>query len=74
MFDEVEKLKIENCWLQEDLDNLDASANEMAEKAKTQHSVNFLIQSNSLRRSAKQKLVEIAVVDLQLDAGLLKSN
>jgi len=43
VFDEVEKLKIKKLRLQKDSDNLETSANEMAEKAETQHSVNFKI-------------------------------
>jgi len=45
--DEVEQLKIKKQRLQKDYDNLEASANEIAEKAENQHSVNCIVQSNS---------------------------
>ena len=54
MSDEIEQLKIKKLRLQKDSDNLEASANEMAEKAETQHSVNFIIQSNSKSNNDQQ--------------------
>jgi len=40
----------------------------MSENIETQHSVNCLIQSNSLRQLEKQKMDKIVALDLQLMA------
>ena len=68
--DEIDELKKKRQRLQEDIDNLQASADENAEKAERLHSVKYISQSNSMRRSAKEKREEVNAVEQQIEALL----
>jgi putative cell wall-binding protein len=64
---ELEQLKTKKQRLQTDADALEAQADELAVKAEEKHDLTLIAQSNSLRKTAKQKLSDIATVDLQLE-------
>jgi hypothetical protein len=49
-----------------DVNGLTISADELAEKAEKSHSVTCMAKSSGLRRSAKDKLTEITVLDVHI--------
>jgi len=55
----VDELKVEKQRLQKDVDSLFKSADDLADKAEKSHSVTCINKSNSLRRSAQEKVSEI---------------
>ncbi len=64
----MEQLKKKRQILQKDAEALKAQADELAVKAEEKHDLTFITHSNSVRKTAKQKLVDIKTVVLQLES------
>ena len=54
--------------MKKDIVSLTDSADKLAEKAENTNSHKFLIESNALRRSAKQKKEQIVKLSLEIDS------
>ena len=71
--DEIEELKSKKRCVQKDVDAMNASADDYAEKAEKTHKLTWTAKSNSFPRSAKEKTPEqLKAVNEQLDAKLLQ--
>jgi len=65
----VEELK-EKRRLSEDIDSLVKTADNLAEKAESTGSISFVTQSNSLRRTSKEKTSELKNVEKEMEQTL----
>lgn len=63
---QIDELKIKKLHLQKSAEELENSANILAEQAEKKECLNFIIQSNSFRRSAKEKYKEVIEIDKQI--------
>lgn len=70
--DEVDQLKSKKQQLQTDTDSLAAAADEFAEKAEKHRNLTLIAKSNAMRKSAREKEVELKAVDQQLHDTLLQ--
>jgi len=70
--DEIDKLKENGKRLKRDMENLMTSSDKLADKAETTGKSSFIVEANSLRRTAKQKQVELVATEQTLDE-LLKT-
>ena len=61
------QLKSKKLRLQKDAEALETEADDLAVKGEEQHNLSCIAKSNSLRKTAKQKLADIKEVELQLD-------
>jgi len=66
--EELEQLKTKKRRLQKDAEALEKEADDLAAKAEQKHDFMCITKSNSLRKTVKQKLVDIQAVDLQLES------
>lgn len=69
---EIEQLKKKKQCLINDIEAMNKSADDYAEKAEKCHDLTFVAKSNSLRRSAKEKNAELKSVNDQLEAACLQ--
>lgn len=60
---EVEVLKAKRARLQQTVEELQSSADKLSEKAEETSNLSFVTQSNSFRRTAKEKTAEIMNID-----------
>ncbi len=70
ILDEIDELKKKKQRLQKDVEVLSASADELADKGEKSHNVASFIKSNSLRKSAKNKMEDLKALEEQLDNKL----
>jgi len=68
--DKVEELKEKKRRLSEDIDSLVKTADNLAEKAESTGSISFVTQSNSLRRTSKEKTSELNNVEKEMEQTL----
>ena len=66
--EELEQLKTMKRRLQKDVEALEKEADDLAVTAELKHDFTCTTKSNSLCKTAKQKLVDIQAVDLQLES------
>jgi len=66
--EELEQLKTNKRRLQKDAEALEKEADDLALIAEQKHDFMCITKSNSLCKTAKQKLVDIQAVDLQLES------
>ncbi|XP_063229695.1 uncharacterized protein LOC134534921 [Bacillus rossius redtenbacheri] len=64
--EELEVHKTKKIRLQQTIDSLQKSADELAEQAEKTENVNLIIQSNSFRKTAKEKLLEIKKIEKKI--------
>ena len=69
--DEVEELKEKKRRMTEDIDSLVKSADNLSEKAKLTGDISFVTQSNSLRKTSKEKANELKNLDKKMEEKLL---
>jgi len=72
MSDQIEELKKKKARLQQDISSLEVSADTLLTKTETKHTINYVTEANSLRRTVKEKVEEVKTVELQLDELLLQ--
>jgi len=65
---DLEQLKTKKRRLQKDAEALEKEADDLAAKAEQKHDFMCITKSNSLRKTAKQKLVDIQELNLQLES------
>jgi len=70
LLDKVEELKEKKRRLSEDIDSLVKTADNLAEKAESTGSISFVTQSNSLRRTSKEKTSELKNVEKEMEQTL----
>ena len=70
--DEVEELKSKKLCLSKDIEAMRACADDYADKAEKSRDLSYIAKSNSLRRVAKEKDVELKSVNEQFEAACLK--
>ena len=70
--DEDEELKSKKLCLSKDIEAMRASADDYADKAEKSPDLSYIAKSNSLRKVAKEKDVELKSVSEQLEAACLK--
>ena len=68
-FEEVEKMKSKKRQLEQEVKNLEESADKLAEKAERQGALRFITESNALRAAAKKKKNEVKVLVDSLEAA-----
>lgn len=66
----MEELKEKKRRLSEDIDSLVKTADNLAEKAESTGSISFVTQSNSLRRTSKEKTSELKNVEKEMEQTL----
>jgi len=66
--EELEQLKTKKRRLQKDAEALEKEADDLAVTAEQKHDFTCITKSNSLHKTAKQKLVDIQAVGLQLES------
>ena len=71
LLDEIEELKEKKRRLTEDIDSLVKSADNLAEKAESTGSISFVTQSNSLRRTSKEKTSELQNLEKKMEQKLV---
>jgi len=71
--EELEQLKTKKRRLQKDAKALEKEADDLAVTAEQRHDFTCITKSNSLRKTAKQKLFDIQAVDLQLESNQQQS-
>lgn len=69
-FDELQQLKNKKARLQSAVEDLQASSDKLADKAESSGAMKYLTQSNSFRRTMKEKKVELDYVELQINTLL----
>ena len=67
---EIEELKEKKRRTSVDIDGLIKSADNLAEKAESTGNISFVTQSNSLRRTSKEKAKELKTLDSKLEEKL----
>ena len=67
-FEELEKLKAKKARLEKDISSLTDSADKLAEKAENTNCHKFLIESNALRRSAKDKKESVQKLAAEIES------
>ena len=70
LLDKVEELKEKKKRLSEDIDSLVKTADNLAEKAESTGRISFVTQSNSLRRTSKEKTTELKNVEKEMEQTL----
>ncbi|KAK0151781.1 hypothetical protein N1851_006845 [Merluccius polli] len=68
--DELDDLKKKRARMETDISALQKSADEYAEKAEATGKLTFITESNSFRRTAKEKKVSLLEIEKQIDAKL----
>lgn len=68
--DQLEELKAKRVRLQNDVKSLQKSADEYAEKAEARGHLTLITKSNSLRRTAKDKIASLEQLDKQIESQL----
>ena len=68
--DEIEELKEKSKRLKQDIESLQKSADRLSEKAEHTGSLTFVTQSNSMRRTAKEKTQKLNDVEAKLNEKL----
>ena len=68
--DQLEELKAKRARLQNDVKSLQKSADGYAEKAETRGQLTLITKSNSLRRTAKDKIASVEQLDKQIQSQL----
>ena len=58
--------------MEDQVKSLQKSADEFAEKAETKGNLNWIVKSNSFRRTAKDKMESINEINTQIDEVLMK--
>ena len=69
---EVASLKKRKLAVETDIQSLTKDADDLADKAEKQHKVTLITNSNVMRRAAKDKSAELAVLSQELDSKLLE--
>ena len=69
--DEVDELKSKKLCLSKDIEAMRKSADDYADKVEKSRDLTYIGKSNSLRRAAKEKDVELKSVNDQLEAACL---
>ena len=69
---EVASLKKRKLAVETDIQSLTKDADDLADKAEKQHKVTLITKSNAMRRAAKDKSAELAVLCQELDSKLLE--
>ena len=74
--EEIDVLKKKKRQFESDVESLLKSADEFAERAEDSRNVTWIAKSNSLRRTAKEKMAALKDIEEQLDGKLqqLKNN
>ena len=72
MDDEIQNLKRKKQALQTNVDYLNASVDELAQKAKSSRDISLIVKSNAMHKVSKEKIAEITELDKQLAEKLLK--
>jgi len=67
---EIEELKEKKRRTSMDIDGLITSADNLAEKAELTGNLSFVTQSNSLRKTSKEKAKELKTLDNKLEEKL----
>lgn len=70
--DELQELKQKRKRPESDIKHLDQSADELAEKAEVTRNMTFIIKSNSLRHTAKNKRASLSDLDKDIEETLKK--
>ena len=70
MLTEIEELKEKKRRTSVDIDGLIKSADNLAEKAELTGNISFVTESNSLRRTSKEKAKELKTLDSKLEEKL----
>jgi hypothetical protein len=68
----VNSLKSKKQSLQSDIDSLNLSADQLAEKAEKSRDISCIVQSNIMQKAAKEKMATITDLDKQLADKLLE--
>ena len=71
LLDEIEELKEKKRRMTEDVDSLVKSADSLAEKAESTGNISFVTQSNSLRKTSKEKTNELKNLEKKMEEKLL---
>ena len=69
---EVASLKKRKLAVETGIQSLTKDADDLADKAEKQHKVTLITKSNAMRRAAKDKSAELAVLSQELDSKLLE--
>ena len=74
--EEIDLLKKKKRQFETDLEALIKTADEFADRAEDSRQITWIAKSNSLRRTAKEKMAELKDIEKQLDGKLqqLKNN
>ena len=74
--EEIDVLKKKKRQFENDVESLLKSADEFAERAEDSRNVTWIAKSNSLRRTAKEKMAALKDIEEQLDGKFqqLKNN
>ena len=67
VLDEIDEMKTKKKRIKTDIDSLNASADQFAEKAETTGNLTLITKSNSMRRTMKEKTVELQDLERSLD-------
>ena len=67
VLDEIDEMKTKKKRIKTDIDSLNASADQFAEKAEATGNLTFITKSNSMRRTMKEKTVELQDLERSLD-------
>ena len=70
VLEELQNLKAKRARLQKDADALECSADKLSQKAEATSTLKFVIESNALRKSAKDKRGNIAELTSHIDKKL----
>ena len=70
--DEVDSLRKKKVAYEKDVESLTTDADNLAVKAEKEANVTLITKSNAMRRGAKEKADELAVINQQLDSKLLE--
>jgi len=66
--EKLEQLKTKKWRLQKDAEALEKEADDLADKAEQKRDFVCITKSNSLRKTAKRKLVDIQALNMQLES------
>lgn len=70
LLDEIEELKEKKRRMNEDIDSLIKSADNLSEKAESTRDISFVTQSNSLRKTSKEKAEELKNLEKKMEEKL----
>lgn len=68
--EEIDLLKKKKKQFETDVEGLIKTADEFADKAENSRQLTWITKSNSLRRTAKDKMVQLKEIEKQLDGKL----